>query len=220
MGHGGNTVTRMPEVVKAMEKLELLVVADPHADDLRADLGVAADGTYLLPICHLASRRDGSRTASNRSLQWGEQIVEPIFECRDDYDGDVRLGEASSASPTEMFKNIAVDNGKVVGRGHPARDQPRRLVHRLLRPVAGAAEGAHAQPGASSTWSPCARQAGTPEVGGEYYGLPWPCWGTPEMQHPGTHILYNTDAHVKEGGGTFRARFGVERNGETLLAEG
>ena len=26
--------------------------------------------------------------------------------------------------------------------------------------------------------------------------------------------------HVKEGGGTFRARFGVERNGETLLAEG
>jgi formate dehydrogenase major subunit len=25
---------------------------------------------------------------------------------------------------------------------------------------------------------------------------------------------------VKEGGGTFRARFGVERNGQTLLAEG
>src|SRR5918997_358996 len=40
------------------------------------------------------------------------------------------------------------------------------------------------------------------------------------MKHPGTHILYNTDLHVKEGGGTFRARFGVERNGQTLLAEG
>jgi formate dehydrogenase major subunit len=25
---------------------------------------------------------------------------------------------------------------------------------------------------------------------------------------------------VKDGGGTFRARFGVEREGETLLAEG
>ena len=25
--------------------------------------------------------------------------------------------------------------------------------------------------------------------------------------------------HVKDGGGTFRARFGVEREGETLLAE-
>jgi len=49
-----------------------------------------------------------------------------------------------------------------------------------------------------------------PEVGGDFYGLPWPCWGTPEYRHPGTHILYNTNVHVKDGGGTFRARFGVE----------
>jgi formate dehydrogenase major subunit len=46
---------------------------------------------------------------------------------------------------------------------------------------------------------------------GDYYGLPWPCWGTPEFKHPGTHILYNTNLAVKDGGGTFRARFGVER---------
>ena len=26
---------------------------------------------------------------------------------------------------------------------------------------------------------------------GEYYGLPWPCWGTPEMKHPGTANLYD-----------------------------
>jgi formate dehydrogenase major subunit len=58
------------------------------------------------------------------------------------------------------------------------------------------------------------------EVRGDTYGLPWPCWGKPEARHPGTHILYNTNLHVKEGGGTFRARFGVERNGQTLLAEG
>jgi formate dehydrogenase major subunit len=57
-----------------------------------------------------------------------------------------------------------------------------------------------------------------PEVGGDYYGLPWPCWGKPEIRHPGSAVLYNTDLHVKDGGGTFRARFGVERNGETLLA--
>jgi formate dehydrogenase major subunit len=57
-------------------------------------------------------------------------------------------------------------------------------------------------------------------VKGDYYGLPWPCWGKPELRHPGTHTLYNTALHVKDGGGTFRARFGVERNGATLLAEG
>src|SRR5205807_8059858 len=55
---------------------------------------------------------------------------------------------------------------------------------------------------------------------GDYYGLPWPCWGSPEVKHPGTPLLYNTNLHVMEGGGTFRARFGVERDGVNLLAEG
>jgi formate dehydrogenase major subunit len=64
---------------------------------------------------------------------------------------------------------------------------------------------------------------------GDYYGLPWPCWGSPEVKHPGTPLLYNTHLHVMDGGGTFRARFGVEReeklpDGTTrkvnLLAEG
>ena len=58
-----------------------------------------------------------------------------------------------------------------------------------------------------------------PEVGGDTYGLPWPCWGKPEIRHPGSFILYNTNLHVKDGGSTFRARFGVERDGQSLLAE-
>jgi formate dehydrogenase major subunit len=57
-----------------------------------------------------------------------------------------------------------------------------------------------------------------PEVGGEVYGLPWPCWGTPEFKHPGSAILYDTNIPVKEGGGTFRARFGVVR--EEQLPDG
>ena len=54
---------------------------------------------------------------------------------------------------------------------------------------------------------------------GEYYGMPWPCWGTAEMKHPGTPILYDPSKSVAEGGLTFRARFGVERDGDNLLAE-
>ena len=53
---------------------------------------------------------------------------------------------------------------------------------------------------------------------GDYYGLPWPCWGKPEFKHPGTPLLYNTNLSVKEGGGTFRPRFGLER--EETLADG
>jgi formate dehydrogenase major subunit len=55
---------------------------------------------------------------------------------------------------------------------------------------------------------------------GDYYGLPWPCWGKPEVKHPGTPLLYNTNLNVMDGGGTFRARFGVEREGVSLLANG
>jgi formate dehydrogenase major subunit len=40
------------------------------------------------------------------------------------------------------------------------------------------------------------------------------------MNHPGTPNLYDTSKTVAEGGLTFRARFGVERNGVNLLAEG
>ena len=40
------------------------------------------------------------------------------------------------------------------------------------------------------------------------------------MNHPGTPNLYDLSKPVAEGGLTFRARFGVERNGENLLAEG
>jgi formate dehydrogenase major subunit len=75
-GHGGNTITRLPEAIKAMNKLDLLVVGDPHPTTFAA-LDARKNNTYLLPIC-TSLEMDGSRTASNRSLQWGEQIVKPL----------------------------------------------------------------------------------------------------------------------------------------------
>ena len=84
MGHGVNTITRMPEAVRGIEKLELLVVCDPYPTAWSV-LSERKNGTYLLPAC-TSFEMDGSRTASNRSLQWGEQIVKPIFESKNDYD--------------------------------------------------------------------------------------------------------------------------------------
>ena len=57
-------------------------------DDLR---GAVRPARRHLPPADLRprSRCDGSRTASNRSLQWGEKIVEPAFESKDDYEVDV-----------------------------------------------------------------------------------------------------------------------------------
>ncbi|MCG3704844.1 formate dehydrogenase, partial [Aliarcobacter butzleri] len=49
----------------------------------------------------------------------------------------------------------------------------------------------------------------------EYYGLPWPCW---DETHPGSPVLYNTSLPVSQGGMGFRANFGLEKNGVSLLA--
>ena len=84
MGHGANTITRMPESVRGIEKLDLLVVCDPYPTTW-AVLSGRKNGTYLLPAC-TSFEMDGSRTASNRSLQWGEQVVKPVFESKSDYE--------------------------------------------------------------------------------------------------------------------------------------
>src|SRR5256714_1194193 len=106
-GHGGNTVTRIPEAVTGMSKLELLVVADPHPTTFAA-LDARKDNTYLLPIC-TSLEMDGSRTASNRSLQWGEQIVKPAFESKNDYEVVYLLAQKLGYAD-KMFKNIKVEN--------------------------------------------------------------------------------------------------------------
>jgi formate dehydrogenase major subunit len=216
-GHGGNTVSRMPEAVKGLEQLDLLVVADPHPTTY-AQVSNRRNGTYLLPMC-TSFEMEGSRVASNRALQWGHKIVEPIFESRNDYDVmwefARRLGFAEP-----MFKNIAVQDG------HVSADDILREMNRGLQSIGYTGQSperlkAHLRH--QQYFDLVTLRAGPDapeEIRGDYYGLPWPCWGKPEWRHPGTHILYNTQLHVKDGGGTFRARFGVERNGQTLLAEG
>ena len=71
-------------------------------------LGERKDNTYLLPIC-TQFECDGSRTASNRSLQWGEQIVKPIFESKNDYEVMYLLAKKLGFAD-RMFKNIKVEN--------------------------------------------------------------------------------------------------------------
>jgi formate dehydrogenase major subunit len=207
MGHGANTITRMPESVKGIEKLELLVVCDPYPTTWSV-LSGRKNGTYLLPAC-TSFEMDGSRTASNRSLQWGEKIVDPVFESKNDYDVMYLLARKLGFADS-MFKNIKVDNGAVlaedilreINRGGWSTGYCGQSPERLK---------AHMKNQAKFDLVTLRAPKDDPDVGGDYYGLPWPCWGTPQFRHPGSPILYNTNLHVKDGGGTFRARFGVER---------
>jgi formate dehydrogenase major subunit len=207
MGHGVNTITRMPEAVRGIEKLDLLVVCDPYPTAWSV-LSERKNGTYLLPAC-TSFEMDGSRTASNRSLQWGEQVVKPIFEAKNDYDVMYLLAKKFGFAD-KLFKNIKVENSAVsaedilreINRGGWSTGYCGQSPERLK---------AHMKNQAKFDLVTLRAPKDDPEVGGDYYGLPWPCWGTPEFRHPGSGLLYNTNLPVKEGGGTFRARFGVER---------
>ncbi len=206
LGHGGNTVTRMPEAAKGIEKLDLLVVGDPHPTTW-AVLGERKNDTYLLPIC-TQFETSGSRTASNRSLQWGEQVVKPIFESKDDYEVMYLLAKRLGfAEP--MFKNIKVENN------HPMSEDILREINRggwSTGYTGQSPERLKLHMANQKDFDFVSLRAKDGPAKGDYYGLPWPCWGTPEIRHPGTHTLYNANLHVKDGGGTFRARFGIERD--------
>ena len=210
MGHGGNTVTRMPNAQKGIEALDLLVVADPHPTTWAALAPARKNNTYLLPIA-TSYETSGSRTSSNRAIQWGEQIVKPIFESKDDNEVMYLLAKKLGFADA-MFKNIKVENNvpvaedilREINRGGWSTGYCGQSPERLKSHMAN-----------QKDFDMLTQKATTGPNEGDYYGLPWPCWGTPEFKHPGTPLLYNTNLSVKEGGGTFRARFGVERE-ETL----
>ncbi len=212
MGHGGNTVTRMPEAARAIANLELLVVADPHPTTW-AVLGERKNGTYLLPVA-TSYETDGSRVASNRAMQWGEQIVKPIFESKDDLEIMYLLAKKLGFAD-RMFRNIKVNGNlpvaedvlREINRGGWSTGYCGQSPERIKSHMAHQAD-----------FDMLTQKATTGPNKGDYYGLPWPCWGSPAIRHPGTPLLYNTNLSIKEGGGTFRARFGVER--EEKLPDG
>jgi len=216
-GHASNSITRIPESLKALAKLDLLVVADPHPTTW-ASLAVQAgrkEAMYLLPAC-TQFEASGSRVASNRSLQWGDQIVKPIFESKNDLE-IIYLMAKKLGFADQMFKNITVKNNlplaedvlREMNRGSWSTGYCGQSPERLKLHMAN-----------QKDFDLVTMRAKDGPCKGDYYGLPWPCWGKPELKHPGTPLLYNTNLPVMEGGGTFRARFGVERNGVSLLAEG
>jgi len=213
-GHAPNSQSRGPDEKKAMEKLDILVVIDPYPT-VSAVMHDRTDGVYLLPAA-TQFETYGSVTASNRSLQWREKVFEPAFEAKPDHE-IMYLFAKKFGYADEMFKNIKVNGNE------PLVEDITREFNRGMWTIGytgQSPERLRTHMANMWTFNKTTLQAVGGPADGEYYGLPWPCWGTPEMKHPGTPILYDTSKPVAEGGLCFRARFGVERNGENLLAEG
>ena len=213
-GHAPNSQTRMKEMKTAMEKLDLLVVVDPYPT-VSAVMQDREDGVYLLPAC-TQFETHGSVTASNRSLQWREKVVDPLFESKPDHT-IMKLFADKFGFTDQFFRNIAIDGDE------PSIEDITREFNRGMWTIGytgQSPERLKMHMANQHTFDRTTLRANGGPADGDFYGLPWPSWGTAEMNHPGTPNLYDMSLPVADGGLTFRARFGVERDGDNLLAEG
>jgi formate dehydrogenase major subunit len=215
-GHAPNSQTRGTDMKRAMEKLDMLVVIDPYPT-VSAIMHDRTDGAYLLPAC-TQFETYGSVTASNRSIQWRETVVEPLFESLPDHTIIAKFAKKFGFAD-RMFRNIEVN----AESDEPKIEDITREFNAGMWTIGytgQSPERLRSHMANQHTFDRTTLQAVGGPNDGEYYGMPWPCWGTAEMGHPGTPNLYDMSKPVSRGGLTFRARFGVERDGQNLLAEG
>jgi formate dehydrogenase major subunit len=226
-GHAPNSQTRGKEMVEAMKKLDLLVVIDPYPSATAAMAAmVRQDGVYLLPA---ATQMEcaGSCTASNRSIQWREKVIDPLFDSRTDHMIMYQLAEKFGFAK-EFTAKIKLTKGKG-GMMEPDMEDTLREINRGVWTIGYTGQSperlqAHMRNlhvfDVKTLRAKGGKDAKTGYVlDGDYFGLPWPCYGTPALKHPGSPNLYDTSKHIMDGGGNFRANFGVERGGVNLLAE-
>ncbi|MCA2999347.1 MAG: formate dehydrogenase subunit alpha [Rhodocyclaceae bacterium] len=231
-GHAPNSQTRGLEMKKAMETVELMVIIDPYPT-ASAAMPDRKDGVYLLPAA-TQFECAGSCTASNRSIQWREKVIEPLFESRPDhaimYDFAKRMGFGDQfVGKRDGKQNIAVVK-VAAGYEEPVVEDVLREINKGTWTIGYTGQSPERLKAHMRNMDAfdvrtlrCTKDVIDKETGynmnGDYFGLPWPCYGTPELKHPGSPNLYDTSKHVMDGGGNFRANFGVERDGVSLLAE-
>ena len=226
-GHAPNSQTRGKEMLEAIKKLDLLVVIDPYPSATAAMAALARqDGAYVLPAATQLECA-GSVTASNRSLQWREKVIEPMFESRTDHMIMYQLAQKLGFGK-EFVAKIKLVKGKG-GMDEPDMEDALREINRGAWTIGYTGQSperlqAHMRNmhvfDVKTLRARGGKDAKTGYVlDGDYFGMPWPCYGSAAVKHPGTPVLYNTSLNIMDGGGNFRANFGVERDGVNLLAE-
>ena len=138
-GHAVNSQTRGRQMKEAMAKLDALVIVDPYPTHA-AVMNDRTDNTFLLPAC-TQFETYGSATASNRSLQWRDKVIEPLFESLPDHVIMAKFAEKFGFAG-QTFQEHRGQRRGAVDRGHHARIQPGNVDHRIHRSKSGAPEGA------------------------------------------------------------------------------
>ncbi len=230
-GHAPNSQTRGLNMKQAFDKLDLLVVVDPYPSATAAMAAMPSDdkeaanpnrAVYLLPAAS-QFETSGSCTASNRSIQWREKVIEPLFESMPDHTLMQQFADRLGFGD-KLSKNYKLTSFKMHGVDWK-EPEPESILREINKSVwtigytGQTPERLKLHMKNMNTFDVKTLRAKGGPCDGDYFGLPWPCYGTADLKHPGSPNLYDTSKHVMEGGGNFRANFGVEREGVSLLAE-
>lgn len=211
MGNGITSTAQQAKVKEGLEALELLVLADPFVNEAGI-ISERKDGIYLLPAA-TQFETSGSVTATNRSGQWRFKVVEPLYESKEDQ--EILFELAKKLGFYEDFtKTLRDENGKIVWPENATKEFAGAI--RSIGLNGWSAERLKKHTLNWDKFDEITLEGKEGEVKGEYFGLPWPCWSE---KHPGSPVLYNTDIEVAKGGMGFRNNFGLEYEGESLLAK-
>jgi formate dehydrogenase major subunit len=219
-GHAPNSQTRGKEMLEAFKKLDTVVVIDPYPSASAAMAAmVRKDGVYLLPAA-TQFETSGSVTASNRSLQWRERVISPMFDSQTDH--AIMLAFAKKFGYDKEFtKNLKIVKPDANKFEEPEPESILKEINRGMWTIGytgQSPERLKLHMKNQATFDVKTLRAKGGPCDGDYYGLPWPCYGTPQIKHPGSPNLYDESRSLMDGGGCFRANFGMERDGVDLLA--
>eukprot|EP00792_Barthelona_sp_PAP020_P005272 TRINITY_DN2577_c0_g1_i3.p1 TRINITY_DN2577_c0_g1~~TRINITY_DN2577_c0_g1_i3.p1 ORF type:complete len:748 (-),score=165.47 TRINITY_DN2577_c0_g1_i3:1472-3715(-) len=218
MGNGITSIAQQAKVKEGLDNLEMLVLCDPFVNEA-AILTDKQDDVFILPAA-TQFETAGSVTATNRSVQWRTQVVEPMYESKTDheilFEFSRRLGFYDEY--IKAMKMDVVDGElKETKKDFTWPDDATNEIARIIKTIGLGGWTAQRVKKQTDNWHMFDQITGRGygEMKGEYYGLPWPCW---TEQHGGSPILYDINRSVAEGGMGFRNRFGLEHDGVSQLA--
>ena len=206
-GHSLNSISEMEKQRKAIENLDLLVVVDvfPSVASVLADVD-QSDTEVVLLAASSQYEHYRSLTNSHRATQWSEPVRSPGHNSRP----DLRIMQELAAH-LDLGDHFDWGSGPDIHNGKSTYEAVIREFNLGMRTIGYCQSPERLQQHleydyAFSTEDTKADAPGTP-VDGEYWMLPWPCWGE---GHPGTPILWNDDMDPNDGGQDFRARWGTQ----------
>jgi formate dehydrogenase major subunit len=219
-GHAPNSQTRGKEMVEALKKLDLVVVIDPYPSataqwprwcarttstccrPARSSRRRARHGVEPLAPVARASNQPAVRVADRprdharvrEEVRLGQGVHEELRSWKPD------SNKFEEPTPESILKEINKATWTIGYTGQsPERSEAPHEEHADVRREDAAGNGR--------------------TVRRRLLRLAMAVLRQPELKHPGSPNLYETSRNVMDGGGNFRANFGVERDGVNLLAE-